>query len=347
MLKVLIKYLALYCVLSCQNINACTIFNITMDGKTLVGNNEDFIYSDSKVWFIPKTEDSYGYMLFGFGSNSYWPMGGMNSEGLFFDDALTPSINFKYDPNKITTNHSVAELMLKKCSTTEEAIRFLKNYNINTLKISHMMIVDKLGKSAIIEWCEDSICVFVKEKNYQILTNFNIYSKPAIVDYGRYGVCERYLRNCNTASIDYVKKILNAVHQKGEYTTVYSNIYDLTERKVYVYYRHNFSYKYVFDIKEELDKGWHMIDLTILFPEVIMQEYNLLDQRKKYSEKQLLDLGSQLVELGKFNEAIDVYTFNIKLYPKSKEGYRMIINVYYIKGNDKKKNKYLKKLNLL
>jgi hypothetical protein len=48
-------------------------------------------------------------------------------------------------------------------------------------------------------------------------------------------------------------------------TTQYSNIYDLTNGLVYVYFLHDFDNEIIFNLSEELKKGHHYYDLPSLF----------------------------------------------------------------------------------
>ena len=77
---------------------ACTIFMASKEGKTLVGNNEDWVDPASHVWFIPASEGRYGRVYFGFGTEL--PQGGMNEQGLFMDFAAVPYRPYSFSPNK-------------------------------------------------------------------------------------------------------------------------------------------------------------------------------------------------------------------------------------------------------
>lgn len=59
----------LYVVISLLNISsieACTMFRLTIGGKTLIGNNEDFHLPYSRFWVEPSGEDRYVNMIFEF-----------------------------------------------------------------------------------------------------------------------------------------------------------------------------------------------------------------------------------------------------------------------------------------
>ena len=71
--------------------------------------------------------------------------------------------------------------------------------------------------------------------------------------------------------LDSLKKILEKTHvenikYKGRIIeTLYSNIYDLQEGLVYVYYHHNFGNEIVINLKNEFIKGKRSYDMQSLF----------------------------------------------------------------------------------
>ncbi|MGD2034778.1 MAG: carcinine hydrolase/isopenicillin-N N-acyltransferase family protein [Bacteroidales bacterium] len=321
---------------------SCTIFSITKDGKTLVGNNEDYIKPNTKVWITPTSNTDYGCIFFTF--DAFWPLGGMNSEGLFFDWALTTVQNYKKSNDKKDVRGSVCKLMLQNCANVKEAIDFIENYNIHELKNAHMLIADKLGNSAVIEWNGNDISVIKNEQDYQVLTNFNIYdAKESRLKSGRYCKASEQLEKCDTLTVDFVKEVLKCVHQNGKYPTLYSNVYDLQNQLVYVYYRHNYEYVHVFDIKKELDNEIKS-DLAIFFPQVILSEFSEIDFKKRYNNKELKILGLELQKIEEYNKAAITFEYDLELYPDSDESLKHLIDIYAILNNDKKTKKYTKRL---
>jgi hypothetical protein len=74
------------------------------------------------------------------------------------------------------------------------------------------------------------------------------------------------LTDADEVSVDLCKRVLAATHQEGANPTLYSNVYDLKRRIVYLYHFHNFQNEVVIDLKKELAKGAHKLDLPGLFP---------------------------------------------------------------------------------
>ena len=60
--------------------------------------------------------------------------------------------------------------------------------------------------------------------------------------------------------------ILAATRQKGNYPTLYSNIYELRSRTLHLYHFQDFERVVTFNLAEELKKGERVLDIPALFP---------------------------------------------------------------------------------
>ncbi len=247
----------------------CTIFNATQDNITLIGNNEDWTIQEVYVRCIPGEDDHYGRIYFGFGNNCRYPFGGINDQGLFYEIAsLTRRNDIQFDPNKETMNNPIYEKMLETCADIEEAVDLIKKYNVTGFMRHHIMIVDRSGESAIIEWGRDSLSVIRKDKHFQVMTNFN-NTDPNLAGWHpcfRYMNTERKLNSLEKITVEDFRLILQSVHNSGpNYPTVYSNIYDLKNHLIYVYYLQNFEEYIIIDIEDEFKKEEHAFYLPSLF----------------------------------------------------------------------------------
>lgn len=324
----------------------CTIFSITKGGVTLAGNNEDYNKPNTKVWTTPSDNQNYGCIFFCF--DAFWPLGGMNTEGLMFDWALTPVHYYYISPYKKRIRSSVCKLMLQKCSNVEEAIEFIDDYNLHELKNAHMLMADKYGNSAIVEWNGSEVSIIMSDNDYQVLTNFNIKNaNESQLKSGRFFKASQQLKECDTLTIDFVRNVLESVHQNGKYPTLYSNVYDLQNQKVYVYYRHDYNYVHEFDLVTGLGKSEMKSDLAVYFPDVIFSEFGELDFKKRYNNKKLKILGSELKKINEFSKAAITFEYDLKLYPDSRESIENLIDIYAILNNEKKVKKYKKRLDKL
>lgn len=273
MIRILILIVAL--LLSCDYVSACTIFNCNQGNKVLVGNNEDWKYStDVELLFVSPTQKRYGRMLFGWKQFIFFrqAQGGMNDQGLFLDWALCPKSDPpKYDFKKKIAGFSLPDNLLAECATVDEAITWLKQYNILFIR-SHIMLVDKNGSSAVIEWVDGEMRILKKTSDCQVMTNFWL-SHPELGNYPcrRYSEVTELIRNKKEFSVEYFTSILKKVSQyEGtedgkESGTIYSNVYDLTNGNVYIWFKRDFEKPVKINLKSALIKGDHSYKLETLF----------------------------------------------------------------------------------
>jgi len=250
--------------------NACTAFMMSDGENVLVGNNEDYKIPYTRVWFVPSENGKYGRVYFGY--DNWSPQGGMNNQGLFFDFFATKKQEIKRSKGKPKFSGPMIDTMLAELATVEQVLDMFGQYNLEWMSKIQMFIVDKSGDSAIIEGDE----VIRKSGSFQVVTNFRHSKIPESQlpcewpawSCSRYKKVEKILAQSNTANVTHFRDILNATH-RGPYNviaeTLYSNIYDLTNGLVYVYYLHDFDNEIIFNLSEELKKGHHYYDLPSLF----------------------------------------------------------------------------------
>lgn len=328
-----------------NNSEACTIF-YSNDGKNVfAGNNEDFLNDrDPEVWFCPSSKGEYGYAQWGFKYSIFkakWiPQGGMNEKGLFMDGtAVVETENLK-EKGKKNTGRFFFNSILKKCATVDDVISLLENYNIKHLEKGQIFIVDKTGDFAIID---NNKITRRSSENYKVVTNFRA-SNPSLGGYPckRFSKATKLLNQNNIASIDNFENILNSVHQSDKmYSTIYSTIGDLKNGELYIYNFHNYEKSYKINLSDELKKGKHRFYLKDLFPErispLLIEKYNNSGFEVAY--KTLLELkgnsdysisiseldffAQNLKRDKKLDEALKVYDFMQKQYPKSSRPFEM------------------------
>lgn len=257
------------------DVSACTIFNVSRGSQVLVGNNEDGPYStDVKIWFVPAAGKNYGRVCFGWNQLLIFrqAQGGMNDQGLFFDWALCPEADPpKFSFRKKIAAFSLPDNLLAECATVDEAITWLKQYNILFIR-SHIMLVDKVGNSAVVEWVDREMKVLRKKNDYQLITNFWL-SHPELGNYPclRYNKVTEMLENRKDISVEHFASILKMVstHERtGDGTesgTIYSNVYDLSKGDIYLYHKRNFENPLKINLENELKKGNQVYKLKTLF----------------------------------------------------------------------------------
>ena len=293
-------------------INACTVLYYSDGNIILVGNNEDWPEPFTKIWYIPGEESKYGVVYFGWDGQ---PQGGMNAQGLFYDFTATPFLKVTTSEGKPFYEGNLIHKMMQECANIDEAIELLNGYNLKFLERSQLIIGDANGKSAIIEG--DSI--IYKNGNYQICTNFS-QSQYRKEEYpcDRYKKADKMLKN-NKVDLDLIRNILNETHNEEKYKTQYSNIYDLKNKIIYLYYFYDYDNPIKIDLQTELQKGKRTIEMHELFPtNTIAENYRkaILEMMEEWKEKK------NIISLNP-----DVYDSYIGKYKILFDGMPVIINV--------------------
>lgn len=252
---------------------SCTMFTITKEGKTIIGNNEDDDTAFTEVWFAPKSPGKYGCIYFAF-KDIQGLQGGLNEKGLVFDIFSAPYREILKSKNKKVCERNLYEKIMEECATIADVIKMLDRFNLTFLENLQLMFVDSSGDSIIVEGDD----IIRKSGDFQVVTNF-YHSR---LKEGEDFPCKRYkmtfeaIRGWKTKedlSVAACRKILAAVH--NEYKsggTLYSNIIDVKKKIIYLYHFHNFENVVVLDLKKELKKGKRIVDLASLFPTTFAAE---------------------------------------------------------------------------
>ncbi|MCX8131061.1 MAG: linear amide C-N hydrolase [Clostridia bacterium] len=234
--------------------DACTIFTKQQNGRVLVGNNEDWMYSiPSTFWIAAPENDTYGRICF---ANSTYVQGGMNEKGLFYDGATCPASEIPHFKGKPELGMDLGEIIISKCANVREAVEMIKKYNITRSFTDHIMFTDQSGDSVVIEWMNNDLKIIPKKGTYQLITNFWL-TDPELGGYPctRYDKAKTMLEDKDEINVDVFAGILKAVLADwGDMGTKYSNVYDLKKREVFIYNKGDFS-KYVrYNLPDELKK---------------------------------------------------------------------------------------------
>lgn len=246
---------------------SCTVFYAAKGNIVLAGNNEDFINAESYIQFLPAKDGKLGRIYFGFfyEPNKMSTFGGVNEQGLFYDVAALSAFELKEIPEGELYNGNIMEKIMEECTTVEEVINLVHRYS-NFLYITNgqVMFGDKFGNSVIIETEK----ILKKDGSYQIMTNFRQTVeefKKGNIPCGRYEIANSLLKESPEISKELFQKVLESVHQEGWYATVYSNIYDLKNGIIYLYYFHSFFEEIQLDVLNELAKGERIVKISSLF----------------------------------------------------------------------------------
>ena len=272
--------------LTSQFADACSIFTVVRDGQVLMCNNEDFV-RPGVVWFVPAAEGRFGRVNVGFDDD--FAQGSMNEKGLSFDGAALPEISWQADPNKPTPANLI-EVVMNECATVAEAIQYFETQNCTHLANAQIMFADATGDSAVITWLpEKGLSVVRINGDHLVVANERLeasgYRGPRFVR------AEQVLAARTDASLETMTAVMSAIHQHGPGAfTTYSTVYDLKNKKMFIYNLANFDEVVEFELLEELKKGSKLHKMRALFENSpSLRELKKQEQRTEFNTAISLD----------------------------------------------------------
>lgn len=254
---------------------ACSMYKITVDGKTMVGCNEDAWRTTSKIWFEnARTPHEYGAGFTGsrqVGSNRTAPQSGMNETGLTFSRLVAyHPIQSNPFPNrtKITDEVDYLTDIMHKCATVGEVKKYIEQYD-HSLFYDHVFIyIDTTGQYLVVEPYQ---LIEGNDPNY-VLSNFcpSITSNQEARQLRRFKNGEDFIKNNEVrCDLEYCRSLSDTMHvcrsRNGD-GTLLTSIWDTKDKLVNLYFYHSYDTTVQFSLTEELAKGNHAIDVANLFP---------------------------------------------------------------------------------
>ncbi|MCV9388251.1 C45 family peptidase [Reichenbachiella ulvae] len=267
---------------------SCTIFSAAIGDRVLFGNNEDYYKPKTYLWTDQGAKGDYGSIYLGF--KDYSHQGGINEKGLCFDANALPKSPINLHPELKAPLHYQAPyeehmmwlpvMILRKAATVKEAIEIAKEYKkdnwypIDGSVKYQLHFADASGDAVVISVDESGELAFTqkeKDEHFLISTNYNKVNPDNALEYPchRYSIAEQRLAAVDSEeelTVDLFRSILDEVHEEGIFnTTLYSNIFDLKEGKIYLYHWHQYDEVVILDVKEELVKAPYLIRIKELF----------------------------------------------------------------------------------
>ncbi len=231
---------------------ACSMFKITMHGKTMVGNNEDYWNPNDRIWFEKGKKGEYGALYVGF--DNFWPQGGMNQAGLVFDGFAEDYKAISDTLGKKPLTMTFLKEIMRRCATVDEVKNYLSQFNLSGLETSMFLFVDKSGKYLVAEG--DSLIIGNKE--YYLVSNFypSQIKNECDVALPHYQKGRKYLEKNKDISVAFCSSVMDTMHQERAWGagTMYTTIYDLKEGVIYLYFFRDYTHVVKFNLNEELAK---------------------------------------------------------------------------------------------
>ena len=259
-----------------SRLQACSMYKITVEGKTMVGCNEDAWRTTSRIWFEnAKAPNEYGAAFTGsrqVSNNRTAPQSGMNEAGLAFSRlvAYYPKQDNPFpDRTKITDEVNYLTDILHKCRTVEEVKKHIEQYSHSIFIDDVYLYVDSSGNYLIVEPYN---LIAGNDPNY-VLSNFC----PSITNNGKARKLERYRngedflrKHKANSSLSFCSALSDTMHvcrsRNGD-GTLLTSIWNTKDGLVNLYFYHAYDSTVQFNLTEELSKGDHVLSVPDMFPE--------------------------------------------------------------------------------
>ena len=198
------------------------------------------------------------------------PYEGVNNKGLFVAITAVPEADTPFSILKpIRKSLELVRIVLEQSSTVHESLKIFHKYTVvfgTSLgnPLVHYKITDVLGDSAIIEFIGNEI----KITRDSVMTNHYNINHACDADnktsFDRYKIADNALKTPPNSIAD-AHRILKAVSQD---ITVWSNVYDLINKKIHVSYMNSEVISLNFKDEQQLGKQsysqiWCMADQAV------------------------------------------------------------------------------------
>lgn len=332
---------------------ACSMYKLTKNGKTIVGNNEDYISPNSQFWFEKGGTNTFGVMYMGLLNN--FAQGAINEKGLVFDGFWEPYLEIKNTAGKVEIPiQDALKKVMQTMKSVEEVQSYLSTINLNSLQNGQLVFVDKSGTYLIVEGDE----MLVGDETEKTFSNF-YYSQIETLDdvnlpYFQKG--QEFINSTQQSqTLDYCSQAMSNFAQFRIAPTQYTTIYDLEKLTIRVHLFQDFSNYIELDLKKELRKGKHRTMIADLFPD----DSKGVEHYKKYNnpkhptllleeilgdnvvtEQELVNQGFNniinqlgyewLNDIKNIEGAIKVFKYGLKLMPNNANLYDSLGEAYFV-----------------
>ncbi len=256
--------------------SSCTIFTAAQGETVLFGNNEDWHNPNPMIGFFPPSSAGFGSVHFGHRDSS----GQINFEGAVNDQGLAWDVNstprFKLNPHPEKPYYLGAQNYLttitKEAASVEEAILIARKFAFGDSFSGQIHIADASGDAVVISAGPDGEMAFTRKAagdGYLVSTNFNLaIPEKGPVDF-RFDTATSMLDKTSASQAltpEFAGEILEAVHLKTLTShTLYSNVNDLQNGNIYLYYMSQYDEAVQLNMDEELSKGQRVVEMRSLF----------------------------------------------------------------------------------
>ena len=202
------------------------------DGHARLGRNYDWPGAAPDTYLLfTKPDVGYATVIMTAHTPGLSATDGLNNQGLAMGSASVRDVGYLLPPGPALVSGFAYRLILETCANVEEATALLRSVPITFIKssasdpIAHVLLADRSGASAVVEFLAEGIVVSQTDAPYQVMTN-NHWAGPADQpECPRYQTAvEGLVAARGRIDDEELMAVMSSVHSSTQWTT----IYDLT-----------------------------------------------------------------------------------------------------------------------
>lgn len=202
---------------------------MTADGHARLGRNHDWptpLLDTLLVFTYP--EDGYPTVVMTRGTPGFSASDGMNSRGLALGLASVSNIGYQMPAGPALPSNAAYRLVLEHSASVDEAIAMLRSIPITFVNaspdevITHILVADRSGASAVLEFLPEGIVVSRADTPYQVMTNSHWAGHADQPDCSRYRTAVARLEGARS-QIDTqgMLDVMSAIRGVTQWTVIY------------------------------------------------------------------------------------------------------------------------------
>lgn len=202
---------------------------MTADGHTLLGRNHDWPTRLTDVLLVfTLPEEGYPTVVMTRGLPGFTASDGMNGEGLALGLASVRNIGNGSPAEPALVSTAAYRLVLERSANVEEAIEMLRQLPIAFVNsspdevISHILLADRSGASAVVEFLPEGIIVSRTDTSYQVMTNSHWAGPADQTNCQRYQTAVEELEGADGAvDGNRMMEVMSSIQASTQWTVVY------------------------------------------------------------------------------------------------------------------------------
>jgi predicted choloylglycine hydrolase len=202
---------------------------MAVDGHARLGRNYDWPGAAPDTYLVfTQPNGGYATVVMTAHTPGLSAADGLNSQGLALGFASVRDVGYESPTGPALVSGFAYRLILETCANVEEAIALLRSVPLTFVKstpddpITHLLLADRRGASAVVEFLPESIVVSRSDAPYQVMTNSHWAGPADQPDCPRYQTVIEGLEEARgRIDMEGLMAVMASVHSSTQWTVLY------------------------------------------------------------------------------------------------------------------------------